>query len=164
MLNALACFADRRGKCYPGQERLAVASGYSEQTVRLTLRKIEQERWITIESRGPNKTALYTLALHREEHIAEDARLVLGPCPTGLRDFIDSQRTCDPDGPQAPCGADRKHVAPKSTYKTTGRLEVEGRAYARAREPAAKPLAGFCPDLQHPPENKVFKATAQPKK
>ena len=143
VLNALACFADRRGQCFPGQERLAVASGFNQRTVRKVLRKIEVARWITIESRGRNRTPLYTLALHRTDHMEAAARLVLGPCTrrVGAEPSSGQVRNLVPVGAEPSSGQVRNLVPPKSTRKYTGEGKEERSRIrpARGQQPMATP-------------------------
>ena len=128
MLIALACFADRKGQCYPGQARLAVASGFSLKPVRRALRKLEHERWITIEPRGPNRTFVYALALHRTEHMQGPVSLVsvggASPRPGGEQVPTRGGASPRPGGEQVPT---------KLKMKSIEKEQDEASAHARAR-------------------------------
>jgi hypothetical protein len=55
VLLALVEHADDTGDCFPGQERLAKWTGYSQRTVRASLKRLEARGVITRASRGNGK-------------------------------------------------------------------------------------------------------------
>ncbi len=58
----LATFMDAAGSCYPSIERLARAMKKSDETVRRSIKKLEERGWLNV-IRRPQKTSLYQAVL-----------------------------------------------------------------------------------------------------
>ena len=58
----LATFMDSAGSCYPSIERLARAMRKSDETVRRSIKKLEERGWLNV-IRRPQKTSLYQAVL-----------------------------------------------------------------------------------------------------